>query len=539
MPKRSKPPSDDASKNGAAAPPAAPPTAPAGHPALAHGRTKVYDKFRVSVLTGDKALRATGYGTRPEGAYHLLGWGVLPAGAAGDMYDTWGRPVVLKNNALNRPARPRKVAKLKQDLLNHRVVLNGESMIVGETGLTLSCRHRLVALCLSYEEWAGWENADPPLPPDFEPTEEQRARHARWRKAWGDTEPYWETVLVSGVAETPEVIRTLDDTEARTAADVMATDPALYGTRAESGKGADRQKCIKTLTMAMAFVRQRTGEDSEEVDPFHAELTNSEVVEFQRRHAWLRDAVEHVVTEDKPPRGAGGEGLIQRYTGLGAASGLLYLMAAAATDGPVYRRGDPPSEAVIDFALRDRALAFWAELAGGRLPALTDLRRPTRFADGTPMPGAVDGPIFARGAGTGTRAERQGALVRAWGLYCRGLELTPAALLAADDYAPVFNEVGDVVAREYQADPPVTGTRLNAAGDPLPGIDWAAEARDRLEEPEAETPAYQTTAERRTAGEGPTGGLRVEGDDPAAERAARARLEGARHRTGRRLIMEI
>ena len=155
------------------------------------GRKVVYPELTIRPLSGDNRLYA-------EQAKELLGWTPLGQEEKGHytLLDAMGNRVRCVNNDRNRPFDESHARKLAQDILNGHWKLNGESIIVGKTGLILSGQHRLAALVYAWQLWGS------------------TAQGNHWSSKW-EQEPSIETLLVCGIDESPEVTRTLDNVKPR------------------------------------------------------------------------------------------------------------------------------------------------------------------------------------------------------------------------------------------------------------------------------------------------------------------------------------
>lgn len=194
-------------------------------------RQTLYPKIEVALCSVE-----TGNPLTAEKAKDLLGWvpecGKEEFGNNFLLHDTEGRKVRCYNNGTNRPLYLPVVQTLKQEILNRRWQLNGETMIVGNTGLTLNCQHRLVALVLASQEWV----KDP--------------------QKWSDwkTEPTLDTVVVRGIDESDTVVNTMDTCKPRSLADVLYRSEFFHKLSIK-----DRKEAAKMLSYAIMLLWDRTG----------------------------------------------------------------------------------------------------------------------------------------------------------------------------------------------------------------------------------------------------------------------------------------
>jgi len=125
-----------------------------------------------------------------------------------DLIDYYGEKVRCSNNTRNRPLNIEWVQQLAQDILNDIWRFNGESWVIGTTGVALSLQHRAIALIWAQQmvDYNGKDRKKKKLATQLQ------QRH---------TEPLFiEALVVRGVRETPDVIRTLDHVRTRSLRDV-------------------------------------------------------------------------------------------------------------------------------------------------------------------------------------------------------------------------------------------------------------------------------------------------------------------------------
>jgi hypothetical protein len=283
--------------------------------------------------------------------------------------DYEGNNVVCWNSVNNREIRENHCYRLAQDHLN-RVwagplnmpgeTINGESVILGRTGLVLSANHRLIALVLAYQKWASEKEKHHWQAPEFWPVDK-----------FPDG-PLMESVVVKGVSESHVVVRTLDNVLPRSLADIIYTSP-LFDDLPQAGKA----KCSRMMQAAVKLLWERTkpkDKKSGAVDIYTGFLTHSQAEEFINRHKRITQAVRILYELDVDPKHANA---IHSTIGLGMNAGecaaLLYLMAAGETSEEDYRGEDQePSEKGINWGEEDSnweyACEFWKALAAKQLP---------------------------------------------------------------------------------------------------------------------------------------------------------------------------
>jgi hypothetical protein len=182
-------------------------------------------------------------------------------------------------------------------------------------------------------------------------------------------------------------------------------------------------------------------------------------LDFIGRHPKVIDCVKHVFEENK-------DGAVNRYLPPGTAAGLMYLMAAGATDLDAYTglgtaddRGEcgPDGKQVIDFSDWDKAVGFFTDMARSeagdkhKLYNTPEFRKARNWFDPLlkarrPMEGDKRGEgwglrIFGAGSGAGM-AERLAAVIRAWLVYREGHRLKEKDVEL--DYAVKYTVSGQV-----------------------------------------------------------------------------------------------
>jgi hypothetical protein len=271
----------------------------------AAGRPVRYPEPGERPCRGDAALTV-------EQAKELLGWEEEPVDAEGKpsgafqsnylFKDRNGRRIRCKNNVNNRPFYSKNAEKLTQDHLMGRWRYNGEPVIIGKTELILNGQHSLASVVFAEQERTG-------------------KNREHW-EARGLTKPItMEKLVVLGIEETDDVVNTMDTCLPRSLADV------LYRSRYFAHMPAAERKTVSKITEgAIKLLRLRTGADT---DPWAKHRTHAEDVDFLERHPSLLKAVAHIHTENP-------EGAISKKVPAGAASAMMYLMAASFSDPTDY-----------------------------------------------------------------------------------------------------------------------------------------------------------------------------------------------------------
>lgn len=325
--------SKSASKNGSS--PKQPPSAePSKKPPTlkAVGREVKWEKVTVRLCQGSDAIDV-------DGAKKLLGWTEesenVKFGNDFLLKDTNDVKVRCLNNVRNRPLYMAFVQRIIQELLKGRWRLNGETIIIGRTGLVLNGQHRLVALILANQLWT--------------------AKQGQYQ-SWCPKAPTLEQVLVFGIAEEDATVNTMDTCKPRSLADVLYRSEHFAKL-----SGKDRRLAARTTDYAVQLLWDRTGAGLEAYSKFR---THAESLDFVHRHPKLLEAVQHISEEN------GDDNRLSRLISPGAAAGLLYLMGSARServkdDDTGYANMETPTEKALDWSLWDKACDFWVKVADG------------------------------------------------------------------------------------------------------------------------------------------------------------------------------
>lgn len=414
-----------------------------------------YPEFTPQLYDGDNVLTA-------EVAKAWLGWEETADPAGATLTDHHGKSVRLLKNAHNRPFNEERCRRYAQDILNRKwadsrngpgQTMNGEAIIIGRHGNVVSGQKRLAALIIAEQR--------------------RQAEKDHWKTLWPDPVSI-EALVVFGVDESPATLRTLDDVEPRTIAQVFYAEGLFAGIPQK-----DAQRLDKMTEYAIRTLWERTWLKQ---DGFSGELTNSEAVAFVDRHPHAVQAVRHIYDcLDKVKS--------FKLVSPGTASGLLYLMGCSASEvgetGSVNTYRDARDESVLDWTNWDRAKLFWSNLINYCYKSDKDGGQWHRVSLAR-VTGAKDGDhtayIFAQGLGQGRPAsERVGVVIQAWKTFLDHHKITDEAL--ALTYSPP-DEDGDVHLVSY----PLIG-----------GIDFGRpQEQDEPEEGE-EDASDPEAVERRTA----------------------------------------
>lgn len=318
-----------------------------------------------------------------EEAKKLLGWEEITADDKREPLFEHKRGkemvrVFTANNTKNRPFSYGSAETYAQEILNGRWKLNGETVVIGETGSVLSGQHRLVAAVL-----AGWMLEDDPK---------------TW-KAVCKGVPGLPTIITYGVSESGEVTKTLDNGRTRTLSDVLYTDTSLFSR--ESSKS--RKDLSKMLETALKFVYFRATADR---SAFNPHTTNGAYLEWHSRHKGLTESVKKVWGEADTK-------LIGEYLSAGYLSGVHYLLSVSATDEEVYFGRTVPSEKYVSWNNHARADEYIADIAANA-KTVSAMRE---YITGT-LTDAETGR-------TASRLERIAVILKGWEQYLKGKNVTP------------------------------------------------------------------------------------------------------------------
>ena len=322
---------------------------------IKHPEPKLYLRIGDKAVTVEQAKELLGWET--EGEYATRRIHDNPRLKAGTKDTTYGEDYTLLcaeekvrcfNNAGNREYIPSQAAKIRQDILTGNWRLNGENMIIGRTGLVVSCQHRLIGFIL-----AEWERLNGP-------------NAANWQKRWPDPLTL-ETCLAVGFPEDPDTLKTLDNTAARTLGDIYMSMGLFDDVKVqEEGKWLPASRKAKAelcrmLDAATDLLWRRLGANESQA---HKYQTHSESERFLQSHKRLILCVKHLWTENQN-RGISHPDL---RLSPGQCAAACYLMGCSATDYSDYHTKDEPGDKHMDWQHWDRARQFWSELAGDKPP---------------------------------------------------------------------------------------------------------------------------------------------------------------------------
>lgn len=346
-------------------------------------RKVLFPEPEAYLCVGDQALTV-------DNVKELLGWTddakLAKEHDAGEylLTDLNEKKVWLLNNIKNRPLYMNLVEAYAQEHLQRRWKFNGETIIIGKTGLVENGQHQMIGLVLA---------------------EQMRVKDASGAQHWVKNWPgpvTMEKVVVYGVDEDDATINTMDTCKPRSFADVIYRSEYF-----KSMKSDQRRTAGKLTDFAVRELWSRTGAG---VNHWVTKRTHAEGLDFLNRHPRLLRCVKHIMEEDgkKDDKGA-----IRRYFPPGTAAGLLYLMATCDEDGDAYRHREPPSEKGIKFAYWDKACEFWVRIST-RDPAMDPVFKALGYlADEDTLSG-------------GKTRDKRAIIIKAWNVFKEGHSISPS-----------------------------------------------------------------------------------------------------------------
>lgn len=225
------------------------------------------------------------------------------------------------------------------EILHGNWKLNGESMVIGKTGLAIECQHRMVALIWAVQEW-----------------EDHPGRYLAWPK---NTEPTIDCLIVTGIEEDRDTVNTINTGKPRSLSDAFFSS-GLFELDPNSSKDRRQMRLwCRIADAALKMLWHRTGEDGRSLAP---RCTHAEALHFLERHPTVKKAVQFIAAESDGKKVGN---LIQP----GTASAFLYLMAASETEyvnkaATGYGQVNRPGEDLVSLSRWDQACDFWVKLSG-------------------------------------------------------------------------------------------------------------------------------------------------------------------------------
>lgn len=370
-----------------------PASKPKGKPAeeAAVERPVIYPQLEVcGIAIPEEATRVS-----QEMAQTILGWededeykarvkgpeGLVGYGEDFLILDEYGKKVRCWNNGRNRALDEAHSNRIAQDILEGEYQLNGETIIVGRTGLSLSAQHRLVGFIRAVQRW-----------------KKHPSKYPYWKE-----EPFLRSLVVFGIDESPKVVKTLDNVRPRSDADVIYTSGIFDKTR--DGKPTstkDKKECSRMLAAATAFLWQRTGAGGTKEERTYQ--THSASSDFRERHPKLLEAVKHLFEENQD------RAISKLRLSPGVCSAALYLMGSSESNQEKYLKN--PGEKQLTWNRWDKACEFWVLLASDGSGDMEEVRK------------AIIELVDADDLSGGRMTEKMVVLAKAWEAFLLGNKIT-------------------------------------------------------------------------------------------------------------------
>lgn len=339
-------------------------------------RPIIYPEFVMEIC-----LAKAGTALTAEQAKELLGWEEetedVKFGTDFLLTDANGKKIRCYNNVTNRPISRTVYETLKQEHLRKRWRLNGESLIIGRSGLILNGQHTLVALILAAQEWN---------------------KGSETYQEWWATEPTMDKTIVYGIEESDDVVNTMDTCKPRTLAEVICRS-SFFSTLPKQA----RIEAARHADYAIRLLWKRTGAN---IDAFSVRRTHAESLAFLTSHQKIVAAVRHVMEEH------GREKRFRWLMGPGYLAGFLYLMGCSTTDPHYYHPPGEPTEESLKWDNWDAACDFVVMLAA----EATEVKAVKKYL----LELEATGPL--------TTTDRWAVLVKAWNLFLDEKPITSSSL---------------------------------------------------------------------------------------------------------------
>lgn len=277
--------------------------------------------------------------------------------------------VICWNNDRNRPIDLKRCEEFAQTILKRQWAgpstlgsINGESGVIGETGVPLSCQHCLVGLLIAIDRW------------ESQPT--------MWQEFWPE-EPYIEKLIVVGVSESEAVVQTLDNVRPRSLEDEL-----YVGDEFRDLIPVQRREVAKLAASAIDYLWKRTraasldhhGTKRIKGGAMTQYITHAVAREFLSRHERLKKCVRFLFDRNRKEKVLCVSSDADTVPVLpGIASAMLYLMGCSASNPDDYVNANPlPSEKVLDWSRWDQACKFWIDLTNKDCKEAAPIRRALR-----------------------------------------------------------------------------------------------------------------------------------------------------------------
>lgn len=290
-----------------------------------------------------------------------------------------GNKVRCSHNSRNRPFSESWARSLAYDILKGNWQFNMETIIISRTGDVLSGQHRLIALILACQEWAG-------------------PNSLHWQELWPE-EPYILSLVATGSSDEQKVVNTLDNVRSRSLGDIIYTSPVF----ADITNSTTRKRASTVLQQAIEFLWKRIKVSREGGD---VPRTQSILMEFCDQHKKIIDFVRYFLSLDEYNSLTADTGI----PSLGGAAGACYLQASSSSDPDAYTSAQTPTEEYLSWDNETKAKRFWEEVAKS-----TVLFQPVRNAIAALSdPDTGDKPGFN---------EKLCCLAKAWALFVENMPI--------------------------------------------------------------------------------------------------------------------
>lgn len=290
-------------------------------------RDKIYEQVEVRVFEPDGELLGE------DLAKMLLGWTEPSEGEVFEDYllkDLDGVTIQCSNNDLQRPYYSQSSIDLMWDILGGNWEFNLETIIIGETGLVLDGKHRLIALVLACQEY----NRNPD-------------RYPHW-----SSQPEIPIIVGLGAKETKRLVNTIGTGKPRSLSDSFYAS-GLFDTK-------DKSEMKKLCRMAEHTIKMLWTRTDAKAEAYNAKFSHTDALEFIERHPTILEAISTLFQESGSDRPNPLSSLAGAY-----APALLYLMMTSDSDASSYKRADPPDESLVNFSSVEVAERYWVELIEG------------------------------------------------------------------------------------------------------------------------------------------------------------------------------
>ena len=391
-----------------------------------NGRPIIYETKVARILEGDKALTE-------DQAKKLLGWYEVGPEEEALFTDMEGKRIQCSNNKGNRPYTLANALAICQSLLRGQWQLNGESMIIGRSGITISAQHRLTGLVFACQKY----RMDPTKYPDL------------------DGPPTMATILVFGISESDKVVNTVDTGKSRSIAEIVFRSDCFADLSKQS-----RKECSRMTEHAIRFIWDRLGIS----EAFSVIKTPAESIAFLGNHPKLLECVRHVYEEN-----GGKEGRLTKFLTPGYCSGLFFLMGCSTSEVGKYRSASTPNQELLNWDNFEKAESFITLLSSGN-------------KDFAAVRTAI-GALYGDSAAGGTKEEKTAILIKAWNRYADGKPITEASLKLE------YDEDNDDI-KTLIEHPTIGGVDVGSNEDAADAIDAIAE--EVAQDPEVGQPAGET-----------------------------------------------